>query len=110
MAFLCTACGACCLAVNLHPELRHLASIGGRCRHLNLDNRCDIYETRPDACRQGVAYERYGKGMSREDWDRLSNECCIFLQRIYGVPREKMEPILIQLRATAPRDAAPAPT
>jgi len=47
--FLCSQCGACC---------REAANLGlmpdrgdGACIHLQQDNSCGIYETRPEICR-----------------------------------------------------------
>lgn len=44
----CTLCGACCVA----PDIAALDKPLGRpCPHLGDDDRCTIYERRPDVCR-----------------------------------------------------------
>lgn len=52
MTFPCTACGACCVVLPRTVPNWPLRE-DGACRYLNSDNRCDIYETRPDICRVG---------------------------------------------------------
>lgn len=60
MSFPCTKCGACCRRVGSSPYSEHLAGRDGRCRHLNADNTCSIYEQRPDVCRVDLMLERFG--------------------------------------------------
>jgi len=44
----CTLCGACCVA----PDIAALDKpLGLRCPHLQPDNRCGIYDRRPQICR-----------------------------------------------------------
>lgn len=48
----CTLCGACCVA----PDIAALDKpLGVRCPHLAADNRCSIYEDRPQICRDYAA-------------------------------------------------------
>jgi Fe-S-cluster containining protein len=48
MGSACTACGACCVA----PDIAALDKpLGLRCPHLQDDNRCAVYERRPQICR-----------------------------------------------------------
>ena len=48
----CTLCGACCVA----PDIAALDKpLGLRCPHLQPDNRCGIYQTRPQICRDYAA-------------------------------------------------------
>lgn len=55
MSFPCTQCGECCRRTKFVSD-DFLARVGlergpdGICKHFN-DNRCSIYETRPDVCR-----------------------------------------------------------
>lgn len=44
----CARCGACCVA----PDIAALDKpLGVRCPHLGPDERCTIYERRPEVCR-----------------------------------------------------------
>jgi len=74
--FTCNSCGACCkLLIKDHaPELDRGDGI---CINLK-NNKCDIYESRPDKCRQGNSFD--SKLMSRQDYDELSMKACKTLQ------------------------------
>lgn len=50
-SFPCTSCGICCTRVGKFPTGEDFALDNGRCRHLQPDNRCGIYESRPEICR-----------------------------------------------------------
>jgi Fe-S-cluster containining protein len=50
-SFPCTSCGICCTRVGKFPTGEDFALADGRCRHLQPDNRCGIYESRPEICR-----------------------------------------------------------
>jgi len=84
MKFNCTECGACCRLVP--SEL--LAKYGlpeketGGCGHL-VDNKCVIYETRPDICDVRKTWEK--KHSSLYTWDKykeLTEEMCLKLQGV----------------------------
>ncbi len=48
--FKCIECGACCKEMDwAYPQLTVQGTT--RCQHLQEDNRCEIYETRPYFCR-----------------------------------------------------------
>lgn len=48
MGSACTGCGACCVA----PDIAALDKpLGLRCPHLAADNRCAVYQHRPQICR-----------------------------------------------------------
>lgn len=50
----CSICGACCVA----PDISTLGKgVGVRCPHLLPDNRCAVYEDRPQVCRDYAADE-----------------------------------------------------
>ena len=52
MEFLCSSCGACCRLAGLIADKYDLPlkKDGMTCAHL-VDNRCSIYNDRPDCCR-----------------------------------------------------------
>jgi Fe-S-cluster containining protein len=48
-------CGACCIALSISspiPGMPNSKPAGVRCVQLTDDNRCRIYEQRPDVCRR----------------------------------------------------------
>jgi len=48
-------CGACCIASSISspiPDMPNGKPAGVRCVQLTPDNRCRIYDTRPDVCRR----------------------------------------------------------
>lgn len=60
--FPCTKCGACCKMLDYAPGTlpQDLKLPNGTCRHLQPDNTCGIYETRPLECRMGETYRQSG--------------------------------------------------
>lgn len=74
--FLCSSCGACCRRagqLGLMPQRDD-----GACIHLDTDNRCKIYETRPDICRVNKMAEinKQALGLSTIDYYKMSNGFC----------------------------------
>jgi len=67
-AWRCVACGTCCRQIPIHPTLvaLDLDRGDGTCRHLQDDQSCGIYETRPAGCRVPVEhYPRMPAGCAR---------------------------------------------
>ena len=64
----CEHCGKCCRLCHLIDELKHLDSGDGSCIHLTSDNKCAIFETRPDACNGDKIYARDWSHISKEDY------------------------------------------
>lgn len=65
--FNCSGCGLCCKAIN--------------CKHLTSDNKCSIYDTRPDICNVDKGYEMYFRHtMSKKEWYALNYQACNDLQ------------------------------
>ncbi len=61
--FKCEQCGACCKAVG--------------CKLLTDDNKCPMYETRPDICNTSTMFDSiYSKSMSEQEYLTLSKQCC----------------------------------
>ena len=80
MDFPCTKCGACCMKAG---ELGFMPSKeDGSCIHLNEDNICDIYDTRPDICRIEKMYYKYKiqgvieNNMTKKDYYNAAAEIC----------------------------------
>lgn len=76
MAFDCNKCGLCCRLVRLiDPNWPTRAD--GACIHLNADNTCAIYTTRPLVCRVDA---NLPPGVTVERWHAVNAEVCKELQ------------------------------
>lgn len=78
MTWQCNCCGKCCQHVDKVPALQSLALEGGRCKYLDKDNRCSIYDHRPAVCNVRWIYEHFFKpmGVSEEDYYAKTQEAC----------------------------------
>jgi len=76
MEFPCNKCGLCCRLVRfIDPNWPTRPD--GACVHLSVDNRCEIYTTRPRICRVD---ENLPPGVTVERWYDLNSEVCKELQ------------------------------
>ena len=76
MAFECSQCGACCKGL-VTPVPDELNKGDGSCKNLN-GNKCNIYESRPDFCRNDVMFKKSGlsKLMTSEQYyEYVTNMC-----------------------------------
>lgn len=81
--FICTRCGQCCKNINMIPELYKFDRGNGTCIHLTENNLCNIYATRPDICNVDKMYSKvYKFQMTRDEYDRINMEGCLFLQQV----------------------------
>lgn len=80
--FICTRCGLCCRNVRQHEWYRDLDRGDGACRHFaDATNLCTIYESRPDACRIDVMYDRhFAPHVPRAAFDAANHAACRALQ------------------------------
>ena len=78
MTFSCNQCGACCKVL---PKLvaPWLVGDNGFCRHLK-DNKCEIYENRPDICNHDTMFASVD--ISKEEYDKMSMSICKKLEEI----------------------------
>lgn len=78
MTWQCNCCGKCCQHVDKVPALQSLALEDGRCKYLDKDNRCSIYDQRPAVCNVRWIYEHFFKpmGVSEEDYYAKTQEAC----------------------------------
>ena len=75
-SFNCNACGECCRHIDLVPQLSCYDDGNGVCIHLK-DNKCDIYDIRPEICRVDVMYEKeYNNRYTREEFYSLNEQIC----------------------------------
>lgn len=79
----CSKCHApCCRLVSLHPDMKKYDRGDGACIHLK-DDKCEIYETRPDICKVGVVYEKDFKDkMTEEEYLELTAQYCDLLRSL----------------------------
>lgn len=84
MKFGCTSCGACCRNIRLvHKDWPVKAD--GSCIHLQADNRCAVYETRPAVCR---VVEGRPADIGEVEWLNANAEVCNKLQKSEGLGEE----------------------
>lgn len=67
----------CCRHVNSFSFMKDYDRGDGVCKHLDAENRCDIYDHRPPICNTDLMFERvYSRFMSREEYDKMNEESC----------------------------------
>lgn len=82
--FPCTECGLCCRHIGGVEELAPLDRGDGVCVHL-INDRCAIYEDRPDICRVDVMYKKgYDRSYTLEEFYTLNLDVCKKLQQKYN--------------------------
>ncbi len=81
-AFPCNQCGECCRHIERIPQLVSFDCGDGVCKYLE-ENKCTIYEKRPEICRVDVMYEKYYYSQyTREEFYRLNLFGCAELRRM----------------------------
>ena len=76
MPFPCIKCGECCRHINEVPQLAEFDTENGVCVHLK-DNKCDIYDHRPEICNVDLMYEKYfSERFSREEFYKMNEDVC----------------------------------
>lgn len=77
MTFICNQCGNCCRNIGKTGLLKEFENERGECIHLTNDNRCDIYDNRPDICNVNKMYDIYFHHyMSFEEYIQQNVEIC----------------------------------
>lgn len=85
MTFGCTGCGACCSRVGLNID--KLKSFGfpyetkpnsNKCEKLTDDNKCSVYNNRPDVCNiDTMYYKEYSKlGKTKKEMFKMEATIC----------------------------------
>ena len=72
MEFNCHSCGACCRLAG-HIGLPHRGNYV--CIHL-VDNKCSIYENRPEICRVKDNYQNVNDLVSLDEWYEINENMC----------------------------------
>lgn len=78
--FECNQCGACCRCLNFIPEMREYDIGNGVCRYLD-NNKCSIYNQRPDICRGEYLYHKFYDGMDVDEYYHMLNKYCDLIRK-----------------------------
>lgn len=84
MKFNCDGCGACCRIIpnDVLTVFNLPISKTGGCGNL-VDNKCIIYESRPDICNVRTMWEKfYQSKLTWEEYCNISLEMCDLLKKI----------------------------
>lgn len=73
-------CSACCHYADLVPELQSFDIGDGTCKHLK-DNKCSIYDSRPEICRTELMHKKTNPEMSWEEYLKESEKACEILRK-----------------------------
>jgi len=83
MEFPCTGCGICCTRVwmvkgNLtKEEFPYELKDDGSCEKLGPDNKCEVYEDRPDICSIDRTFEnKHSETMTRKEAYKMNAKLC----------------------------------
>jgi Fe-S-cluster containining protein len=82
--FPCTKCGACCKLVpdSALQFFQLPRAKNGGCGHLNDDNSCAIYDTRPDICNVQKSWKQiHSKYITWDEYIELSLNACKVLEK-----------------------------
>ena len=74
MKFECSKCGACCRRAGMLGFMPQRED--GACIHLDEDNTCKIYETRPEFCRVDKMAKKNQENISKLDYFKTSSAIC----------------------------------
>ena len=87
----CANCnGACCKHIAGEPTMTDYDRGDGVCIHLNKDNSCDIYDSRPNICRSEKVYEQFKHQMTKDQYYNATINACKLLKRINDEKEDKV--------------------
>ena len=78
--YSCNKCGACCRNVDKVNGMQMYDRGDGTCIHLQENNRCEIYPTRPSICNGKYVYEHYFSHISVDEFHNIVHSICKKLQ------------------------------
>jgi len=84
----CYQCGVCCTATDIACLQKPPAT---RCPHLADDNRCSIYETRPQVCRDYTPWELCDEIQKAPPEEKIRTFLKAFNKEQYLIPPPKKE-------------------
>lgn len=89
--FPCDCCGLCCRQVRTVPEFAKDYDRGdGVCKYLNENNRCSVYDNRPEICNIDFMYRKYySKTYSLEEFYELNKRICKSLKAMSTIKKEE---------------------
>lgn len=81
MEFPCSSCGCCCTRIHMVIDTMKDFPYGmkpdGSCEMLGDDNKCKVYETRPDCCRVDKVYDsNFKDAMTRKEFYKYNSIAC----------------------------------
>lgn len=80
--FECSQCGECCKLLKKYPPMADYDRGDGVCKYL-LDNKCSIYNQRPNICRGEYVYHTYFEGMDVDEYyGMLYRYCNLIKERV----------------------------
>lgn len=95
MEFNCSSCGACCKRIGAvrdkFKELNFPYDVNekGWCKMLGEDNRCKVYENRPDICRIAKTFDNFfSKTMTKAEYYTMNTKLCNEWMREDGIDKK----------------------
>ena len=82
-------CGECCRHIHLVKGLKHLQNGDGICKYL-VNNKCSIYNERPELCRYDKVYELVKNTLTIDEYEKISVQYCEDLQK-FKLKRESSD-------------------
>lgn len=83
MDFICSGCGSCCKRIGLVKDkfkqvnFPYQVNEKGWCEMLGEDNKCKVYNNRPDICRmEKTFYNFFSKQMSQAEYYTMNTKLC----------------------------------
>jgi Fe-S-cluster containining protein len=83
MEFNCSGCGACCKRIGLQKDkfkelnFPYAVNEKGWCEMLDENNKCKVYDNRPEICRMDKTYDNYfSKLMTRAEYYTVNTKLC----------------------------------
>ena len=85
MKFNCDCCGICCKNIKYVSQLKSYDNGNGQCIYLGKDNKCSIYNNRPEICNVSIMYKKYYSSYYTEkEFYELNHKVCIKLKNIHN--------------------------
>ncbi len=87
--FPCSSCGICCQNISTIKELKEYDLGNGICKYFDrINNKCIIYENRPQVCRIDEMFEEeYNSFFSKKEFYIENAKVCNILQEQYKIDK-----------------------
>lgn len=79
-SYPCRQCGMCCRHVDFIKGMEIYDRGDGVCKNLGSNNKCGIYEHRPNLCNGKYVYERFYSDITVADFHRMIETYCKQIQ------------------------------